>query len=384
MNLIGVCGTTVNTQKKTATISGFVPFPGARVNIKFTNNNSYRTGILSLNINGYGDYPIYNNGLSKSTCWYTFEKNHYYEFICDGSNYYTSNLLFRRDTTLGVSKVTNSAGEVTTQEVHGVDYLYLGNNVTSTANYGMTGGFRLYGAGENYLTITAQKQTADTNINWYFPPMSSSDGGTTRYFVSHSNTSAVGSATKPIYLNSNGRVAECASMVSVVYPVGSIYITTNSANPATLVGFSGTKWQAFGQGRVLLGVNVDSQNSSLNKADQMGGNMTVALAAGNLPSHRHEVVGKADIGTAKASIVEARYDPNGGLYTGETGYIAFSHTGYAGAVNSGGEVNKLSSSLHSHSVDLQGFWTEYTGSNTPTPVDIMNPYITVYMWKRTE
>lgn len=380
MNLIGVCETAEGTQKKTVTIPGFIPFAGARVNIKFSEGNTYRTGILSLNINGYGDYPIYNNGLSKSTCWYVFKEDHYYELICDGTNYYTSNILFRRDTTLGVTKVTNTNGEVTTQEVHGVDYLYLGNNVASTTNYGMSGGFRLYGAGTNYLSITAQKQIANTNINWYFPPMSSSDGGTTRYFVSHSNTNAVGSATAPIYLNSNGRVAACASMIDVAYPVGSIYITTNAGDPKDLAVFSGTTWEAFGKGQVLLGVNADSQNSNLNVGGKTGGNMTVTLVKENLPAHNHEVLGKADIGTAKSSTIQARYDPNGGLSTGEAGYIAFSHTGYAGAVNSGGEVNILSSSQHTHSIDLQGFWTENTGSGTP--INVMNPYITVYMWKR--
>lgn len=377
MNLIGVCGTTVNTQKKTATISGFVPFPGARVNIKFTNNNSYRTGILSLNINGYGDYPIYNNGLSKSTCWYTFEKNHYYEFICDGSNYYTSNLLFRRDTTLGVSKVTNSAGEVTTQEVHGVDYLYLGNNVTSTANYGMTGGFRLYGAGENYLTITAQKQTADTNINWYFPPMSSSDGGTTRYFVSHSNTNAVGSATTPIYLNTNGRVAACASMIDLAYPIGSIYITTSSEIPS--ITFPATTWERFGMGKVLVGMS--PSNNKFGTIEDTGGSETATLTAENLPAHAHHVSTKTSIGIAKGTTIQARHaDSSSGLWDGTVNYQSISYEGYNGQANSGGSINYLSGSEHTHSVDINEFNTDSTGSGTA--INIMNPYIVVYMWKR--
>lgn len=57
-----------------------------------------------------------------------------------------------------------------------------------------------------------------------------------------------------------------------VYPVGCIYTSTVSTNPATVFGF-GT-WAAFGAGRVLVGV--DSGDADFDTAEETGGAKTVA------------------------------------------------------------------------------------------------------------
>ena len=69
-----------------------------------------------------------------------------------------------------------------------------------------------------------------------------------------------------------------------VYPVGSIYINaTVATNPATLLGF-GT-WAAFGAGRVMVGI--DSTDTDFDAAEETGGAKTHTLTVNELPAHNH-------------------------------------------------------------------------------------------------
>ena len=121
------------------------------------------------------------------------------------------------------------------------------------------------------------------------------------------------------------------------YPVGSIYISTSSTNPSIIYG--GT-WERYGQGKTLVGLNEsESEFSTVNK---IGGEKTHTLTISEMPRHNHI------------------------LY-----------------MNSG--TDDLS----------RGFWlvqdavpvstsitniTEYEGWSQPH--NNLQPYITVYMWKR--
>lgn len=67
-----------------------------------------------------------------------------------------------------------------------------------------------------------------------------------------------------------------------VYPIGSIYISINDTNPATL--FGGT-WQQFGKGRTLVGV--DENDNDFNIVQKTGGEKTHQLTINELPSHTH-------------------------------------------------------------------------------------------------
>ena len=69
-----------------------------------------------------------------------------------------------------------------------------------------------------------------------------------------------------------------------VYPVGSIYINAAVAtNPATLLGF-GT-WAAFGAGRVMVGI--DATQTEFDTAEETGGEKSVTLTTSQLPAHTH-------------------------------------------------------------------------------------------------
>ena len=130
--------------------------------------------------------------------------------------------------------------------------------------------------------------------------------------------------------------------IASVYPVGSIYVNaTNSTNPGTLLGF-GT-WVAFGAGRVMVGLN--SSDGDFDSAEETGGEKTVSLTTSQLPSHSHSI-SYTDSGDGGVNI-----NPN------FTAGIKFS---------SGGPITHTTGTTGSGS-----------GHNN------VQPYIVVYMWKRT-
>lgn len=137
------------------------------------------------------------------------------------------------------------------------------------------------------------------------------------------------------------------SSVEDAYPIGSIYMNaSNSANPASLLGF-GT-WTSFGAGRVLVGL--DSTQSEFNSIGETGGNKTAphTLTVDEIPSHQH--------GTAWGEQSAGPYGHRGSL--NQQGSAATDNDNYeylSESIGGGGS--------HSHST--------------------LQPYITVYMWKRT-
>jgi hypothetical protein len=73
-------------------------------------------------------------------------------------------------------------------------------------------------------------------------------------------------------------------ILSMVYPIGSIYMNAvNATNPGTLLGF-GT-WVASGSGRVPVGF--DSGDSDFNVGEKTGGAKTHTLTEAEMPSHTH-------------------------------------------------------------------------------------------------
>mgnify|MGYP001373968114 FL=1 len=130
--------------------------------------------------------------------------------------------------------------------------------------------------------------------------------------------------------------------IANAYPVGSLYMNaSNSTNPATLLGF-GT-WSAFGEGRVLIGI--DSSDTDFDTAEETGGSKTHTLTEAQLPSHRH-TIGSTD-----------------------------SSAGFGGAAGNQEFVQDAGSGIGTPCN------TSFTGSGQAHT--IVQPYIVVYMWKRT-
>ena len=133
--------------------------------------------------------------------------------------------------------------------------------------------------------------------------------------------------------------ATAASVANAVYPVGSIFTTVTAyANSAAVVNaIGGGTWVAFGAGRVLVGL--DASQTEFDTVSEEGGSKTQALSIANLPAHTHSFT----------------YTNRGDAW-GE---------GYAMSAATGGYTRTTSS---------QGSGTAHNN---------LQPYIVVYMWKRT-
>lgn len=152
--------------------------------------------------------------------------------------------------------------------------------------------------------------------------------------------------------------------IAAAYPVGSIYINaSNNTNPATLLGF-GT-WTAFGAGRVMVGFN--ASDPLFDTAEETGGSkdaITVShthTATVSDPGHAHEV-----LSAGRGAFVDFfnTYQNTGNLF------VSGSSTS-TGTSNSGSDTNTTGISVSNSSTGSSG-----TNAN-------LQPYITVYMWKRT-
>jgi len=74
---------------------------------------------------------------------------------------------------------------------------------------------------------------------------------------------------------------EMSEILNMVYPIDSIYMSMNSINPSTL--FGGT-WEAWGTGRVPVGVNINDQD--FNTVNKTGGTKQHTLTTAEIPSIR--------------------------------------------------------------------------------------------------
>lgn len=127
--------------------------------------------------------------------------------------------------------------------------------------------------------------------------------------------------------------ASTASTLLGAYPVGSIYTSVAGTNPAT---FFGGTWVAFGQGKVVVGL--DLADTDFDTVENTGGAKTHTLTTAEMPSHTHSMTIEDSSGTGST-----------GSSNGASSFstVDTSSTGGDGAHNN------------------------------------LQPYVVVYMWKRT-
>lgn len=150
------------------------------------------------------------------------------------------------------------------------------------------------------------------------------------------------------------------------WPVGSIFIAAVATSPATLLG--GGTWARFGQGRVL--VSQDGTQTEFDTVEETGGAKTHTLTSGEMPAHTH---GPGTLATASAG------DHTHSVLRGEdlgaaTNRVVQSNT----TVPAEGDGTSGTAGAHTHT--LSGA-TASSGSGGAH--NNLQPYIVVYMWKRT-
>lgn len=74
-----------------------------------------------------------------------------------------------------------------------------------------------------------------------------------------------------------------ASILNLVYPIGSIYMSVDPRNPHEFIG--GT-WVEWGKGRVPVGIDID--DNDFKTAGKEGGEKTHTLSVSEMPWHNHE------------------------------------------------------------------------------------------------
>jgi microcystin-dependent protein len=188
-------------------------------------------------------------------------------------------------------------------------------------------------------------------------------------------------ADRTIHVLNNRRMREWATAIEAsvaavqAFPVGSIFVAVVSTNPATLLGY-GT-WSAFGTGRTLVGI--DSGQAEFDTVEETGGAKTHTLVTGEIPSHDHGGATGTEGAHSHSHAHTVRGDVS--LVRLRQGDANLAATGAAqrtilGGANEtiGTDTDATAGSSHSHTVSAQGGGGAHQN---------LQPYIVVYMWKRT-
>ncbi len=196
------------------------------------------------------------------------------------------------------------------------------------------------------------------------------------------------------------------------YPIGSIYETTTYSTTSQVNDALGGTWEVYGPGKTLVGV--DSNDDNFNTVNKTGGSASTTLSISNLPSHTHSIPVLS--GTAASSGNHTHSIPalsgtaasagahthslNGGLLAfsagqgnihnpagtsiGGLGYMGFSpNTGRNGTHTHTVTTTTSttgSNGAHTHNITTTANTSGSSGSGTS--FTNLQPYITVYMYKR--
>jgi len=187
--------------------------------------------------------------------------------------------------------------------------------------------------------ILKKNSSTDYDTSW---------GALDKTAVGLGNVDNTSDANKPVSTAVTAAIAAAIAQAKQdQYPVGSIYFNaTNSANPSTLLGF-GT-WVAWGAGRVPVGF--DSTQTEFDAAEETGGAKTHTLSVNEMPSHTHS--------------------PYGTSSTSNGDWLGLAGGGQGGWGLAGGSNNNI-------------YRLNLTNTGGGAAHNNLQPYITVYMWKRT-
>lgn len=230
-----------------------------------------------------------------------------------------------------------------------------------------------------------------------------------------------------------------ADVIALVYPVGSIYTSVNNVNPGSFL--PGTTWETFASGKMLVGV--DATQSEFEHVEQEGGEIVKnmqhthptgdhVLTLDEMASHTHGIYLNTQSNTHSHTMSHSHGPGNltvnssgshehgiiyrsGQAITMDPGSSGYRLNWTANGGN-GNNTNIQTTTDGSHTHSLVGTTSTYSGetgddthshriSGTTDPMvgsgggaahnhgdtgvggsmnfSVLNPYITVYFWKRT-
>lgn len=183
---------------------------------------------------------------------------------------------------------------------------------------------------------------------------------------------------------------EMDAVTNKLWPVGSIYISVNNANPAS---FFGGSWTAFATGRTLVGV--DTSQGEFNSVEKSGGHKELQSHAHGLnnhvhnlgnhthsvPNHTHTMQGSGNhyhyLGIDKSAVQKgSSYNKPNNFTSGSTSYKSNTTGNHTHTMNSTGACT--TGGNNGNTGGNSGNTTSSGGGNAGN----LQPYITVYMWKR--
>lgn len=151
---------------------------------------------------------------------------------------------------------------------------------------------------------------------------------------------------------------------SAAWPVGSVFLSVVATNPAALLGF-GT-WEAFGAGRALVGF--DATQSEFDAPEKTGGSKAHTLTASEMPSHTHTQAAHNHLQDAHSHGQQIRNTGTAGAAGAQGGSTANNAT--AGTTGAATATNQAATAVNQN-----------TGGGAAH--NNLQPFITIFMWKRT-
>jgi len=350
-----ISATAAGTAAKVATLAGFSRVPGAIVWVTFSTHNTAVTP--TLNISSTGAATI-NFGRTRQLI-----TGRRYAFSFDGTAYQlvAADLSGEKD---GFAEVTTTAGTVA--KVANIPEFV--RQIGSTV----------------WLRFTAGNTTANPtlNVNATSAAAIQLNGGAlpSGAIIANGVYGFVFDGVAWQILNPT-LALNASTILDIIYPIGSIYMSVNATSPATLMG--GT-WVRWGNGHVPVGVNeADSDFTHTTATGRTGGAKTHTLMQAEMPSHSHTVNshshGVGTLATASA-----------GAHGHSTGISTSSNTANAGSNNvarfqNTNDVPTFPGGVHSHTISgstaTASPATNSIGSGTAH--NNLQPYITCFMWRRT-
>lgn len=162
------------------------------------------------------------------------------------------------------------------------------------------------------------------------------------------------------------------SIFSIIYPVGSLYLTVNDVNPSTF--FTGTNWQKVSEGRYLAGVG---------ESTDVDGNTSTFVSGNNSGRFKETYnLGMVDHIHGVGTMSSSNNDDGSFITQSWTSNVSYSTRGING--DGGGASATLTPQTLSNGLVTSSPLNPITGlpiGSTDT-IDIKPPSFAAYIWQR--